>query len=405
MPAGQLSVADVTVDIEVSATDTEVGVLSSVELFAGAGGLAMGMSVAGFEHKLLVENDPGACDTINENIRLGTVSWPRAAPTDAGEFDFSPFEGVSLVSGGPPCQPFSVGGRRCGGADPRNMIPTFVGAVGVMMPSAFVMENVSGLVTEKFRVLFDFYKRWLESPRTSPADAEVEKWADSDYDVYHKILDAADYGTPQRRKRVIVIGFKKSLGIVWEFPEATHSADALAWDQWVSGEYWERHNLSRPMVSGISEEKMRHLRASSRPSEMAWLTVRDAITELGQPGGPIANHEYYPEWFGESKSEWKKIRGWARSYQGHTGSIYDKPAKALRAGTHGVSGGENMLAEDPERGVVRYFTVREAATLQQFPKDYVFKGNWTQVVRQLGNAVPVGLGTVLGRAVAARLKG
>ena len=92
----------------------------------------------------------------------------------------------------------------------------------------------------------------------------------------------------------------------------------------------------------------------------------------------------------------------ARSYPGHTGSPLDEPAKTLKAGDHGVPGGENMLAR-PD-GSIRYFTVREAARLQTFPDDYVFQGAWSEAMRQLGNAVPVKLAESIASAVARTLE-
>ncbi|MDR3505254.1 MAG: DNA cytosine methyltransferase, partial [Acidocella sp.] len=91
----------------------------------------------------------------------------------------------------------------------------------------------------------------------------------------------------------------------------------------------------------------------------------------------------------------------ARSYAGHTGSPYDEPAKTLKAGVHGVPGGENMLARSD--GTVRYFTVRESARLQTFPNDFVFHGSWTESMRQIGNAVPVLLAKTIGENVALHL--
>jgi DNA (cytosine-5)-methyltransferase 1 len=91
----------------------------------------------------------------------------------------------------------------------------------------------------------------------------------------------------------------------------------------------------------------------------------------------------------------------ARSYPGHTGSPLDEPSKTLKAGDHGVPGGENMIAFPDGR--VRYFTVREAARLQGFPDDYRFSGPWTECLRQLGNAVPVGLAAAVADSVAAQL--
>ena len=91
----------------------------------------------------------------------------------------------------------------------------------------------------------------------------------------------------------------------------------------------------------------------------------------------------------------------ARQYKGHTGSPLDEPAKTLKAGDHGVPGGENMLRRVD--GSVRYFTVREAARLQTFPDEYVFRGAWTEAMRQLGNAVPVRLAEMVARSVAEKL--
>jgi DNA (cytosine-5)-methyltransferase 1 len=104
------------------------------------------------------------------------------------------------------------------------------------------------------------------------------------------------------------------------------------------------------------------------------------------PNNSIANHQFNPG---------------ARSYPGHSGSPLDEPGKTLKAGDHGVPGGENMLLRTD--GSVRYFTVREAARLQTFPDDYVFRRAWSATMRQLGNAVPVRLAEVVARSVAKTL--
>ena len=124
------------------------------------------------------------------------------------------------------------------------------------------------------------------------------------------------------------------------------------------------------------------------PGKKPWITVRDAICDLPDPEKKTADHHYLNHRF---------MPG-ARSYPGHTGSVLDEPAKTLKAGDHGVPGGENMLVF-PD-GKLRYFTVRESARLQCFPDEYGFVACWTESMRQLGNAVPV----PLARSVAAHIR-
>ena len=125
-------------------------------------------------------------------------------------------------------------------------------------------------------------------------------------------------------------------------------------------------------------------RVGHPPNSQPWRTVREAIGDLPDP-------ERHPR----KSSGWlnHRFQPGARSYPGHTGSPLDEPAKTLKAGVHGVPGGENMLRR-PD-GSIRYFTVRESARLQTFPDDFVFHGAWSETMRQLGNAVPVDLATIV----------
>jgi DNA (cytosine-5)-methyltransferase 1 len=120
-----------------------------------------------------------------------------------------------------------------------------------------------------------------------------------------------------------------------------------------------------------------------------WKTVRDAIQDLPDPRetNPVPNHRFQPG---------------ARSYPGHTGSPLDEPSKALKAGDHGVPGGENMLRHP--NGRVRYFSIRESARIQTFPDEFVFPGSWTESMRQLGNAVPVELARVVAGSIAGKIR-
>ncbi len=387
--------------------------MRAVELFTGAGGLAMGISQAGFNHDALIEWNKDACDTIRENRQRGSaevMSWPDVMQMDVRAFDLSQIPaGLELLAGGPPCQPFSLGGRHLGYNDKRDMFPEAVRCVRQLKPKAFMFENVKGLLRESFAQYFEYIYLQLTYPCVIRKKDEL--WVDHlarlerhhikgendelTYQVVFRLLNAADYGVPQKRERVIIVGFRRDLEKEWSFPLPTHSHEALLFDQWVTGDYWERHRVSkraRPAMPVRLQGRIDRLKDGALPFAVApWLTVRDAITDLPDPqsdklAGNFLNHRY--------------VAG-ARIYPGHTGSPLDEPAKTLKAGDHGVPGGENMLAYASDG--VRYFTVREAARLQTFPDDYLFHGSWTEAMRQLGNAVPVKLGKVIAESIKQQL--
>ena len=380
--------------------------MKSIELFSGAGGLAMGISNAGFRHQAMVEWDHHSCENIRQNQQLGivpVVHWPLHE-MDVRQFDFSDQKGpIDLLAGGPPCQPFSIGGKHRGSADERNMFPEVFRAVRELAPKAILVENVKGLLRETFAKFFEYIILQLSYPEL--VQRAGEDWSEHlsrlerfhtkgkerglTYRVVYRLVNAADYGVPQKRERVIIVGFRSDLGLEWSFPAATHSQDELLRSQWVTGEYWERHQISRrhrPPMPERHESRAIRLACASLFPLSPWQTVRDAIADLPDPlkckGHKVANHWVNPG---------------ARSYVGHTGSPLDEPAKTLKAGDHGVPGGENTLAF--ANGSVRYFTVREAARLQTFPDEFVFHGVWTESMRQLGNAVPVRLGETMAKDI------
>lgn len=387
--------------------------MKSIELFAGAGGLALAGSRSGFSHLSVIEWDKFACDTIRENQRRGVdhvANWPLVE-TDVRKVDFNQWrlDYVDLVSGGPPCQPFSMGGKHGGQRDDRNMFPSAVAAVRDAWPKAFVFENVKGLTRQSFFNYFQYILVQLSFPSIKRRVGEswpehfrrLEKHSTSrrvtpEYNVTREVLNAADFGVPQRRERVFIVGFRSDVNANWSFPKATHSVDGLIHDQWASGEYWDRHKVSRkrrPQKPAISGDRISRLKAEGKDLFVQpWATVRDAIADLPDPRGrepsSVANHVF---------------QSGARAYPGHTGSPLDEPAKALKAGDHGVPGGENMVRFP--NGELRYFTVREAARLQRFPDEFVFHGSWTETMRQLGNAVPVTLAEVVLSSVAETLHG
>jgi DNA (cytosine-5)-methyltransferase 1 len=383
--------------------------MKAVELFAGAGGLGMGISKAGFVPHQVVEWDRWCCDTIRENQKNPkaiVASWPAPIEGDVRTIDFSRLRGqIDLVTGGPPCQPFSLGGKHRAQGDSRDMWSEAVRAVREIEPRAFIFENVKGLTRASFATYLAYIVHQLSYPEIALRSDEswqehltrLERHSTSGssnglrYHVVWQVLNAANFGVPQRRERVVFVGFRNDIHVEWSFPAATHSLDALLWQQCRTNEYWDRHRVATIDRSLDLRLHNRGMKLPVAPASKPWRTVRDAIAGLPDPRVQ-----------GESGVFNHRLQSGARSYPGHTGSRLDEAAKTLKAGVHGVPGGENMLAY-PD-GSVRYFTVRESARLQTFPDEYQLHGSWSEAMRQLGNAVPVELAAAIGRDVARQLK-
>ncbi len=336
------------------------GNLTAVELFAGAGGLLLGSSLAGFRHLAAVEWEHNCCDTLRLNQSKGYPlidSDMHIIEGDVRDVDWSflPLD-IDLLAGGPPCQPFSLGGLARAASDERDMFPAYTAVLAQLKPRAFICENVKGLTRESFHQYYEYILLRLQHP--SLAKRENETWeqhairlsrahtsADHEtvrYEVVPTVVDAADYGVPQHRHRVIIVGFRSDVEASWAFPQRTHGRGLLP-----------------------------------------WVTLGDAIKNV-----PALNSN--------------ARGGAARAYPGHTGSELDHPSKTIKAGVHGVPGGENMIRY-PD-GSLRYMTVREAARIQTFPDGYEFCGAWSEGMRQIGNAVPVELARIVASSVACALR-
>jgi len=166
---------------------------STLSLFSGGGGLDLGFDLAGFTHAASFEVLPFAGDTLHTNRPEWTVhSGPSG---DVTQVDWRRYRGqIDVIHGGPPCQPFSIAGRRAGKEDSRDMFPEFIRAVEQIRPKAFVAENVLGFLSKKF----DDYR------------ASVLKRLSKKYHVEIFTLSSADFGVPQVRKRVFIVGSLKS---------------------------------------------------------------------------------------------------------------------------------------------------------------------------------------------------
>ncbi|MFB7540958.1 DNA cytosine methyltransferase [Streptomyces zaomyceticus] len=439
---------------------------TSVELFAGGGGLVQASTNTGFRHLLLNEFAKRACQTLEgnrfdvfpEDVDVEVlVKWldvidkqraekamgvghgdrqhyPPLVAGDVRKLDmrFLQERGVDLLAGGPPCQPFSLGGVARGDEDERNMFPEMFRAVREIRPKAVICENVRGLTRPSFNPYFQYIKRELSLPFVKRQKGAT--WKEHDrvlrdrlrardtdpaetYEVTQHDVNAADFGVPQIRNRVILLAFRADLGVDAELVKRavapTHSHAALA-RSILHGTYWTRHERAgaeipkRVIDLVTSRYENEQLTIGSGDDELRpWLTLRDAILGLPKIDTDLLDKTTEQGGFPDHI-------GWpgARIYDGHTPNELDRPAKTVKAGVHGVPGGESVmqldnLVRDEKTGLTRpehrYMTVREAARVMSFGDQWSMAGPRGERMRQLGNAVPVKLGEVFTSAVAKAL--
>ncbi|WP_430791285.1 DNA cytosine methyltransferase [Actinoplanes sp. G11-F43] len=421
---------------------------TSVELFAGGGGLAMGVHQAGFRPLLVNEIVKWACKTLTDNeaelrgdeerVPNPGDKWPLV-PGDVGDVKFKYLWGkVDLLAGGPPCQPFSLGGVAKGDEDKRNMFPEMFRAIRDIQPRAVICENVQGLLRPSFRQYFEYIERELSLPFVERQ--EGTDWREHDkilrerlerdpadprekYQVVTTRVNAADYGVPQIRNRIIIVAFRSDLGVDLErFKRSiapTHSEAALI-RSIRDGSYWERHKVNA-RVRALVEKRLPREEVFD-DGKQPWRTLRDALMyDLADPDFDPEKKRQLP------KVSWDHLDritaaggvpyhvGWpdARIYAGHTPNVLDRPAKTVKAGVHGVPGGESvMLTDEVLPGTAagetptfrhRYMTVRETARVMTFPDGWQLAGPRGEQMRQLGNAVPVLLARFFANAVAKAL--
>jgi DNA (cytosine-5)-methyltransferase 1 len=396
---------------------------TSVELFTGGGGLALGLHEAGFRHLAVNEKDERSLSTLKANYASnslpGNDRWPLLAG-DAREQPWDDYAGTAtLVAGGAPCQPFSIGGVHRGDEDERNLWPTFIDVVRRVKPLAAIGENVRGLARESFRPYLDYICDRLSAPGLAPegneswqehdarlrtALSEDDIQADERYLVDRRVVLAADYGVPQLRYRLFIVAFRADLEVSWDpeapygkrwnWPTSTHSADALI-AALEDGSYWDEHGLKSRKFT-VPKSRRKAVDEAREKRTARWRTLRDALV------GNLGYGAYQPL---PSPRNGRETAGFnfhvgipgARLYKGHSGNQLDWPAKTIKAGVHGIPGGEHIALLDNRKH--RYLTIRECARVQTFPDWWTFEGPRTEASRQIGNAVPVHLATVMGNHV------
>lgn len=215
--------------------------LTSLEICAGAGGQALGLEMAGFDHTALVELEAPACETL----RLNRPEW-NVVEGDLREFDGRPYKGIDLLAGGVPCPPFSVAGKQLGANDERDLFPEAIRLVDECRPQAVMLENVRGILD----AVFDDYRNKVEK--------QLRKLG---YIPGWRLLNASDYGVPQLRPRVVFVGIRKDMAdrFVWPEPGLVKPPtvgevlyDLMKADGWKGATSWKKgaDSIAPTLVGG-----------------------------------------------------------------------------------------------------------------------------------------------------------
>ncbi|MFH1283017.1 MAG: DNA cytosine methyltransferase [bacterium] len=311
--------------------------LTVIELFAGAGGLALGLERAGFISSLLVDNDNYCIKTLKHN----RPEW-NVVLEDVSKMDFTGMK-ADVVVGGFPCQSFSHAGKGLGFEDTRGtMFFHFARCVKEVNPKMFIAENVEGLVRH-------------DNGKTLSTIVGIMK--SFGYNVKYKVLNAVNYGVPQKRKRVFIVGTKN--GLQFEFPEPNGNIVTI-----------KKALEGVPESSGISYSKERF-----------------NVLKLVPPGGSWVDlpREIQREYMGKSFFSGGGRRGMARRLS------WDEPCLTL------TTSPSQKFTERCHPDETRPFTVREYARIQSFPDSWDFLGGIGSQYRQIGNAVPVKLAEEIGK--------
>ena len=298
---------------------------TSIEICAGAGGQALGLEQAGFDHIALVEYESEYCDCLKAN----RPQW-NVVCKDIREFDGKPFKGkVDLLAGGVPCPPFSVAGKQLGSEDERDLFPEMLRLVEEIQPKMVMIENVRGLLSPSF----DLYRATI-----------LTQLRQLGYTVHIQLLNASDYGVPQLRPRVVIIGVSKQIEDVFAYPMKTHQKptvgdaiyDLIAANGWKEARRWKDNAATiAPTIVGGSKK---HGGPDLGPTR-----ARKAWAEIGINGKGVADNAPEADFTGMPK-----------------------------------------------------LTPRMIARIQGFPDDWDFGAKKTKACRMIGNAFPPPVAKAIG---------
>ena len=297
-----------------------------ISLFSGAGGLDLGLIQAGNQVVWANDIDKDAVETYRENIGDHIIC------DDVKNLDLKKIPDADVVVGGFPCQGFSLANRKRTLGDERNqMYKFFLDTIKEKQPKFFIAENVKGI---------------LSLGGGAAINQIICDFENAGYITTINLVNMADYGVPQTRQRVIIIGQRKDLAdeMLFHFPQPTHSKDG-------------------------SLDK--------------WITIKDAIDHFPDPDKPnsVINHIY------------SAYKVQYRNFTGHRQTDPDKPSPTILARGNGKGG----VCAIPHYNGKRRLSIRESASIQTFPEDFHFNGSMNSCYRQIGNAVPVKFACLLGK--------
>lgn len=337
-----------------STSKVESGKLNLISLFSGGGGLDIGLGAAGFETLFANDIIPQCCETLSHNLpSQATVVCEDVKKVSGQEILSSiKLKSVDVLAGGPPCQAFSIFGQRKGRADPRGqMVYEYFRLLSQLKPKVFVFENVFGLLTVENGEVFNVVCEKLADPVP-----------ELHYDIKVFRLNAVDYGVPQFRDRVIIIGSRTGKNVT-AIPPVTFDTPAKG--------------------------------------QLAYRTVTDALRGL-----PDQNENYPKNHTGRVHSQAIKDRyaGMAPGERDAHTRInkldLNRPSFTIICGSN-CGGGKGHIHPIIPREV----TPRESARIQTFPDDWAFSGNGRYVISQVGNAVPPLLAFAIGNAIRSQIFG
>lgn len=348
---------------------------NTISLFSGAMGLDLGIEKAGFKIRVCVEKDKWAAQTIRANTSIPVIERDiNDVPTDEilaaagiGRQD------VTLVIGGPPCQAFSTAGKQKGFADFRgNVMLQYLRVVRDIMPEFFIMENVRGLQSAKLNSVPAEYAEYepIKDVKGSAFHFMVAEFRKLGYSISHALLNAANYGVPEKRERIVVIGHR---GERVPIPSPTHSEN---------GEFGtKKWNTLRSCIGDMEHRTDLHY-TELRKRSLPYMKILKEGQNWRNLPGDMAMQAMGKAYFlsGDKTGFLRRLK-------------FDEPSPTLVTSPTMPA---TLLCHPTQ---LRPLSIEEYARIQQFPDSWTFNGRLETIYKQIGNAVPVGLGQAVGQQI------